>query len=166
MDFETIRPFLSGLIGASIAGWIAVKLAGRIPHAKNTSKQRALVDKDRRTLRYANFGAGIGLGLGFMFYFGGFLDRHDWRGVGLGGGLMGFLPLLIIVCRNLRGGMQGIKNGFLAFELATKTPALLLVLFMGIMSLVGLWAAIAFIPKTTKAEQDAPLQPLPPALFR
>jgi hypothetical protein len=122
MDFDTIRPLVSGLIGATIAGWLAVKLAGRLPYAKNATKQRALLDEERLTIRYANLGAGIGLGIGLMFYFGGFLDRHDWRGIGVGGGLMGLLPFLVIVGRNLNGGMQGIKNGFITFAISQKTP--------------------------------------------
>lgn len=159
MDFDTIRPFVSGLIGATIAGWLAVKVAGRLPYAKNTAKQRALVDEERLTIRYANIGAGIGLGIGLMFYFGGFLDRNDWRGIGVGGGLMGLLPLLVIVGRNLHGGIQSIKNGFVAFAISQKTPVFLLLLFMGLMTTGGVWAAIAFLPKATNAEQAGTGQP-------
>jgi hypothetical protein len=153
MDFDTIRPFISGLIGAAVASWLTIKLAGRFPHSKDANKQRASVEDELMTLRYANIAAGIGFGIGMMFYIGGFLDRHDWRGLGIGGGLMVFLPILIIIGRNLHGGVQGIKNGFLAFSISTKTPAWLLFLFMGLMLAGGLFAAISFISKTNNAEQ-------------
>jgi hypothetical protein len=147
MDFDTIRPVISGLIGATIAGWLAVKWAGKLPHAKSSSKQRSLVDNQRIILRCANIGAGLGIGAGLVLYFGGFLGRHDWRGLGLGAGLMALLPVVVIVFGNLRGGTESIKNGFLAYAIAQKTPVVLLFPLMALMVAGGVWAAFAFLPK-------------------
>jgi hypothetical protein len=159
MDFDTIRPVISGLIGATIAGWLAVKWAGRLPHAKSSSKQSSIVDKQRTILRCANIGAGLGIGAGLVLYFGGFLDRHDWRGLGLAAGLMALLPLVVIVVGNLRGGMDSIKNGLLAYAIAQKTPVVLLFPLMALMVAGGVLAAIAFLPKNPNAEQAGTGQP-------
>lgn len=155
MDFDTIRPVISGLIGAAIAGWLAAKWSQRLPHAKNSRKQRALVEEQGLVLRWANIGAGLGVGIGLLLYVGGFLDQHDWRGLGLCLGLTALLPMMVIAVGNLRGGPQAIKNGFLAFAVVQKTPAKLLFPLIGLMIAAGVWAALAFVPKDSNPKEPA-----------
>ena len=158
MDFDTIRPIISGLIGATIAGWLAVKWAKRLPHAKNQAKQRKLAKEQKGVILAANVGAGIALVTGLILYLGGILDDRDWRGFGLMMGLMAFLPSLVIVSCNLRGGGRQIRDGFMAYSLAQKTPPFLLFGLMILMFGGGVWATYAFIPKQ-EAQQDGGGQP-------
>ncbi|QQL44063.1 hypothetical protein [Sulfuriroseicoccus oceanibius] len=160
MDFDTIRPILSGLIGATIAGWLAIKLAKQLPHAENQTKQRKLAKDHRHVILAANIGAGIALATGLIIYLGGILDDRDLRGLGLTMGLMAFLPSLVIVIGNFRGGTQQISDGFMAYSLAQKTPPFLLFALMFLMFCGGLWATYAFIPKQ-EAEQGVGGNPLP-----
>lgn len=157
MDFDTVRPIISGLIGATIAGWLAVKWATRLPHARNQAKQRKLEREQKSVIFGANVGAGIALATGLVLYLGGILDNRDWRGMGLMMGLMALLPSLVIVSCNLRGGIRQIRNGFMAYALAQKTPPFLLFSLMFLMFCGGLWATYAFIPK--QEAQGAGVQP-------
>ena len=156
MDFDTVRPIISGLFGATIAGWLAIKWAGRLPRSRNPAKQRELVDQQRTILLCANIGAGIGIGSGLLLYFGGVLARNDWRGLGVAAGLMALLPVVVIVAGNLRGGIQSIKNGFLAYAIAQKTPVFLLYFLMSLMVAGGIWGGLAFIPDPINKKQNKP----------
>ena len=158
MDFDSVRPIISGLIGATIAGWLAIKWAKRLPHAKNEAKQRQLAREQKGVILAANVGAGIALATGLILYLGGILDNRDWRGLGLMMGLMAFLPSLVIVSCNLRGGVEQIRDGFMAYSIAQKTPPFLLFSLMILMFCGGLWATYAFIPKQ-QAQQDSGGQP-------
>ena len=155
MDFDTIRPIISGLIGATIAGWLAVKWANRLPHAKNQAKQRKLASDQKGVILAANVGAGIALATGLILYLGGILDNRDLRGIGLTMGLMAFLPSLVIVLCNLKGGVPKIRDGFMAYSLAQKTPPFLLFSLMVLMLCGGLWATYAFIPKQKTEDMGA-----------
>ncbi|WP_193214811.1 hypothetical protein [Luteolibacter marinus] len=158
MDFDTVRPIISGLIGATIAGWLAIKWARRLPHAKNKARQRKLGKEQEGVILVANIGAGIALATGLILYLCGILDDRDWRGLGLTMGLMAFLPSLVIVSFNLRGGAGQIRDGFMAYSLAQKTPPFVLFSLMFLMFCGGLWATYAFIPKQ-EAQQGAAGQP-------
>ena len=159
MDFDTIRPIISGLIGAVIAGWLSVKWAKRLPYAKSSKKQREVFDKQRQVIKFANAGAWLGIATGFILYLGGLLDRYDWRGLGISLGLTALLPLTVMVVGNLRGGSQAIKSGLQAYAIAQKTPARLLFSLMVLMVAGGVWAAIAFMPRDSQAEQAGAGQP-------
>ena len=161
MDFNTIRPIISGLIGATIAGWLAIKWAKRLPHAKNRGKQEKLAKDQKRVILAANVGAGIAIVTGLVLYLGGILDDRDWRGLGLMMGLMAVLPSLVIVTCNLQGGVGQIRSGFIAYSLAQKTPPFLLFTLMFLMFCGGLWATYAFTPKQ-EAEQGVGGQPATP----
>jgi len=154
MEFDTIRPIISGLIGATIAGWLAVRWTKRLPHANNQSTQRKLAKNQKGVVRAANIGAGIGIATGLILYLGGFMDDRDWRGLGLAMGLMALLPMLVIIIANFKGGSRQVREGFAAYALAQKAPSAILFPLMGLMVCGGVWAAIALIP-TNNAEQDA-----------
>ncbi|NWK57639.1 hypothetical protein HW115_18625 [Verrucomicrobiaceae bacterium N1E253] len=145
MDFDTIRPVISGLVGATIAGYLAVRFAKQLPHAAHRAKQKKLAKDQKIVIRVANIGAGIGLVSGLMLYYSGFLDSRDWRGFGLTMGLMALLPMLVIIIGNLRGGLHQVYDGFTAYSLAQKTPSNILFPLMGLMVCGGIWAAIEFV---------------------
>ena len=160
MEFDTIRPIISGLIGATIAGWFAVRWLRRLPHADNQSTQRKLVKNQKGVVRAANIGAGIGIATGLILYLGGFMDDNDWRGLGLTMGVMALLPILVIIIANFEGGIRQVREGFAAYALAQKVPSAILFPLMGLMLCAGLWATIELMP-TNNAEQDAAGNPLP-----
>lgn len=145
MDFDTIRPIISGLLGATVAAWLSVKWAKRLPHANDRGKQTKLARDQKVVICCANIGAGLGLATGLILYFGGFLDSHDWRGLGVTAGLTALLPLLVIVIGNLRGGVRQVGAGLSAYSLAQKTPPTLLFSLMALMLIGGIWALMAFI---------------------
>ena len=144
MDFDSIRPIISGLIGGVIAIWLGAKCARYLPHSKSVLKQEALVSSQRKVIRRANIGVGVSIFVGPILYFGGILDSQDWRGLGLMAGLAALLPLLIIVVSNFRGGTDGIQSGLNAFALSQKIPTPVLFYLLGLMLLGGLWAGLAF----------------------
>lgn len=146
MDFDIIRPIISGLIGATIVGWLALKWSKRLPHASNQPKQQKLAREQKGVILVANTGAGIALATGLILYFGGIVDDRDWRGFGLMMGFMAFLPSLVIILSNLRGGVRKIYEGFMAYSLAQRTPPFLLFTLMILMFCGGVWATYAFIP--------------------
>ena len=155
MDFDTVRPIISGLVGAAIAGWLATKWARRLPLASSPIQQQRMVGRQKKVIRCANVGAGIGIGTGLVLYLGGFLDSHDWRGLGLSAGLTALFPLLIIVMGNIRAGADEIWAGFAAYAVAQKTPAVLLFPLMGLMIAGGIWATVALFPQADPAEQGS-----------
>lgn len=153
MDFDTARPIISGLVGASIAAWLGVKWARRLPHAYDKAKQKEVAKQQTKVVRFANIGACLGAATGLVLYLGGFLDSRDWRGIGLMMGLTALLPILAIVIGNFRGGLSEMRAGFSAYAIAQKTPEALLFPLMGLMLIGGVWASIAFV-ETNNAEQD------------
>ncbi len=142
MNFDSIRPILSGLIGAKIGRRLAVMWAEWLPHANDQARQQKLLKGQAKVIRFANIGAGIGAASGLMLYFGGFVDSHDWRGFGLMLGLTALLPLLVILFGNAHGGISCVRTGFSGYSLAQKTPPAVLFPLMGLMIVAGIWAAI------------------------
>ena len=155
MDFDTIRPVISGLVGAAIAGWLAVKWAGRLPYANSRAKQNELAGRHKKVVRMANVGFGIGLMTGLIIYLGGLMDSRDWRGLGWMMGLSGSLPLLVILLGGIGGGWQQVRSGFAAYSVAQKVPVAILLPVMACMTIGGFWIAFAASPKP-KAEQAVP----------
>lgn len=144
MDFDTIRPIISGLVGATVATFLGLKWSKRLPLAGNQSEQKELLRIQKNTIRIANVGAGIGMITGLILYLGGFSSDTDWRGLGLCLGLMSFLPSVVIVIANISKGIEGIKDGFNAYAISQKAPVVFLYPVMLLMIFAGLWAIVAF----------------------
>ncbi len=142
MNFDLIRPIISGLIGAIIGKRLAVMWAEWLPHANDETRQKRLLKSQSNVIRSANIGAGIGAVSGLILYFGGVVDAHDWRGFGLMLGVTALLPTLVIVISNARGGITQIRAGLSAYSLSQKTPTALFCLLMGLIIVAGFCMAI------------------------
>lgn len=144
MSFETIRPILSGIIGAMIAGWLATKWARWIPRTVGAKGRVQLLKEHRTTIRIANVLSFMGIMFALACYYGGWLHNNDWRGAGLGAGLMVFLPLCYIVVVNASRGMESIRECLAAYAISQRMPPIIfftlvaLLLLAGIMSIVSL----------------------------
>jgi len=65
------------------------------------------------------------------------MGDHDWRGLGIGFGLMSFLPVAYIAAANISHGTERIKEAMVAFVIDQKTPTKVLFIYIGIMHLTN-----------------------------
>ncbi len=130
MEFDSIRPVISGLIGGVITIAYAAWWERRRTSSQRFSDEE-LIGNYRMVSNAANFMFYCGIAVALALYFFMQFDSHDWRplGLGVGGGCLGsllcltFLPLL---------ARQHIGEAYSAFALMQKLPLwLLLPLFVG-----------------------------------
>lgn len=108
MEFDSIRPILSGLVGGVIATWLTSKWLRSLPSHYRSKSREELVKNHRVAIAFGNglFLAGLVVGIA-LYKVGGFANT-DWRPFGLGFGLASVLPLLAIAfvslasCRSVR----------------------------------------------------------------
>lgn len=126
MDFDTLRPILSGLVGAAVAVWLAKKWKRFLPAARNPSKQAQLVRMYRFTTRCNNFLFGAGLVVPLGLYLSGVAADTDWRPAALGLGSAGVGIALVMASAPLviRGGNAA--DAFRAYAIAQKSPVIAL----------------------------------------
>lgn len=112
MEFESIRPVLSGVAGGIIATWLTSRWSRRLPSRHNGKSRDALLRQHRPAIWTANTLFFLGLIFGVALYRIGGFDHTDWRPLGLGFGLASVLPLLAIFIvsilsgRDPRGGIR------------------------------------------------------------
>jgi hypothetical protein len=143
VSFDTIRPVLSGIIGAIIAGWLVNKMARWVPAKVGTKGRKRLLQEHKSTIRVANGLALLGIGIGILCYWSGWLSRNDWRGAGLGAGLMSILPVGYMVITNAARGAEAIKECLVSYAIAQKTPVALLFGLMGFLIVAGIVSAVS-----------------------
>lgn len=121
MDFDSIRPVLSGVVGGMIATWLTSRWARNLPNRYNGSSRDALARRHRPAIWTANGMFFLGLFLGLALYrIGGFAST-DWRPLLWGFGLASVLPLLAIPCVSVLAG-RGVKEAYVAFALGQGSP--------------------------------------------
>jgi len=121
MEFDSVRPILSGLAGAAIAGWLATRWARTLPHGYR-SKSREQLLKDHRVAVYtANtlFLAGLFLGIG-LYKLGGYESTDPWP-MAIGFGVASAAPLLALVAIPSLSG-KSVKEAYVAFAWGQGTP--------------------------------------------
>jgi hypothetical protein len=121
VEFDAIRPILSGLAGAIIASALVSYWTRRLPESFNEKSREVLLREQRAAVWSANalFFAGILLGLA-MYQFGGFA-RTDWRPLGIGFGLGSVLPLVALVLIPFLSG-RSVAEAFVAFASGQGSP--------------------------------------------
>jgi hypothetical protein len=122
MSFETIRPFLSGIIGALIAGWLTTRWARWVSVSVGGKGREQLLQEHKVTLRVANVLSLSGLLAALPCYWSGWLSDHDWRGLGLGAGLMALLPIGFITLVSASRGSERIKECLVTYAISQKIP--------------------------------------------
>lgn len=121
MDFDVIRPVISGLVGAIITSWLVSRWSRTLPRSYRGQTRRELARQHRAAVRAANglFMAGLLIGVGLYWYPG--FASTDWRPACLGFGLASVLPLVAIAVIS-RARNKGLKEAYVAFALGQDTP--------------------------------------------
>lgn len=122
MEFEDVRPYISGLAGGLIATLLGVYWARRAPRTIRGKSREWLADTYRLSIFWANGALMTGiLGSLALYVFGLFAD-NQWEplGLGFGGGCVGALIALTLVPLLTRGSP---RDAFSAYAISQKTPA-------------------------------------------
>jgi hypothetical protein len=102
-------------------------------------------ERHKITLRFANLLTLFGILIGLFTYWSGWLARNDWRGIGVGAGLMVFLPCVYIVAANAARGTEGIKEGLSLFAASQNTPTSLFYSLLALLFLAGALAGVSLL---------------------
>ncbi len=121
MEFDSIRPAISGVIGGIIATWLTSRWARNLPSHYQGWSRAYLLRRHRPAIWTANALFFIGLCCGIALYpMGGFANT-DWRPLLLGFGLASVLPLLALAVVSLLSG-RNVKEAYVAFALGQGSP--------------------------------------------
>lgn len=121
MEFDTIRPVLSGLVGGAIATWLTARWARKLPSTYNAKSRDTLLRQHRLSTWVANalFIAGILFAIA-LYPLGGYA-QSDPVPMLWGSGLACVLPLLALGLIPLVTG-RNVKEAYIAFSWAQDTP--------------------------------------------
>lgn len=124
MDFESIRPLFSGLVGGLLAILFCHVLSRWVPQVCNGKSAATLIRENRAAIWLANGFFFGGLLAGIAIYQLGFLPSDDWRGLALGAGggslaALGALAVLAFVTGHSP------KEAYVAYAVSQKTPVVL-----------------------------------------
>ena len=121
MEFDSIRPVISGVVGGMIATWLTSRWARNLPTSYNRKSRDMLLRQHRPAIWTANvlFFAGLCFGVA-LYRIGGFANT-DWRPLLWGFGLASVLPLVAIALVSLVCGRNA-KEAYVAFALGQGSP--------------------------------------------
>jgi hypothetical protein len=122
MDFESIRPLISGLIGGVISIWLLRKVAKSVPEACGTKGADELVQENRHKILVSNVLFFASLVGGIALYHFGYFERNDWRGLLLVFGFATIAPVLFLFFSSIGGGSQRVKEAYVAYAIAQRVP--------------------------------------------
>jgi hypothetical protein len=124
VQFEDIRPVLSGIAGGLVAMGLYRLWAKWLPKGINGKPTEALRLQYRSEVWLANIAVGVGILGGLALYYSGRYASTDWRPLALGLGFSFSAPLVVLpLVALLRGGHP--REAYTAYALAQKTPPLL-----------------------------------------
>jgi hypothetical protein len=121
VEFDTIRPVLSGIAGGVIATWLVNYWSRHMPDSWRTKPRKALVQQHRVAVAAGNASFPIGLVSGVSLYWLGGFASTDYRPMLWGFGLASVLPLLAIYFISLVSGRKA-KEAYVALSLGQGTP--------------------------------------------
>ena len=141
MEFNTIRPLFSGLVGAAIAVWLNAKLMRWVPETYDSMTPEELLGQHAVAVKLANvlFIAGIFFGVA-LYKFASFSDS-DWRPMALGFGLASVMPLIALPLISVAMGRSP-KAAYAAFAIGQKTPVFVTYGILGL-GVVAFFFAVA-----------------------
>ena len=121
MDIDSIRPILSGLIGAFVAVWLTSRWEKSLPKGLAGKSNEDVTHQHKLAVLIANalFFTGLGIGLA-MYKLGGYLST-DMTPLLVGFGFSGFMPILALVAIPLVRGQRPIEALY-AFSVGQKSP--------------------------------------------
>lgn len=121
MEFDSIRPVISGVLGGIIATWLTSRWARNLPTSYNGRSRAALLRQHRPAIWTANVLFFVGLCFGVALYRIGSFANTDWRPLLWGFGLASVLPLLAIAFVSFVSGRRT-KEAYVAFALGQGSP--------------------------------------------
>jgi len=128
-----------------IAGWLTTKWARWVSVGVGRKGRDHLLQEHKVILRVANVLSLSGLLFTLPCYWSGWLSDHDWRGLGLGAGLMAFLPIGYITFVSASRGPDMIKECLVTYAISQKIPtawffaAMALLIVSGVISAFSLF---------------------------
>jgi hypothetical protein len=141
MSQNVIIPILSAIVGTAIAWWLKTKWARWMPVHLGTKDKEHLLKQYGRSIKVAHRLTVLGFCCGAFPYFTGWMNKYDWRGLGLAFGLSCFLPLAYFVATNAKKGDNAIRESLIAYAMWQKTPPRLLFSLMGLACVAGVVSA-------------------------
>lgn len=145
MNFDTLRPILSGLIGATVAAWLVTKWARWVPQKVGQKGREQLLNEHKTAIRLANVLGFSGMLLGLGCYLSGWLPDNDWRGAGLGVGLWSVLSVGSLAATSVARGSEAVKESLVAYAISQQTPAWVLFGLLGLFFIAGVMAAMSLL---------------------
>lgn len=121
MEFDSIRPVISGVIGGIIATWLTSRWARNLPETYNSKSRDMLLKQHRAAIWTANILFFAGLCFGVALYRIGSFASTDWQPLLWGFGLASVLPLLALAVISLASG-RSIRESYVAFALGQGSP--------------------------------------------
>ena len=122
MEFDSIRPLISGAIGSLLAAWLTAKWSRYVPSGQGGKSAETLVDENRWLIRSSNV-LFIGSVLaGLACYMTGLVARNDPSAIliSFGGGAV--LPLFLLAFVRIVHGRERVNEAYTAICIASKTP--------------------------------------------
>lgn len=145
MDVDVVRPIVSGLVGATVAGWLLSRLSRWVPVASEGKSAETLLAENRTRIFIANALFLLSLVGAIFVYRKGYFPANDWRAAGLGFGAACIAPVLWLYLSTLNGGARRTQEAFVAYAISQRTPPVLLygLLFLGFISFFAAAASLA-----------------------
>jgi hypothetical protein len=125
MDFETVRPIVSGLAGAALAAWLCHALSRWVPTVCNGKSAPQLVRENRAAIYLSNACFACGLIGAIAVYKLGHAASNDWRIAAVGFGAGAVAPVLVLPLSAATAG-RAPKEALVAYAIAQKIPTALL----------------------------------------
>lgn len=121
MNLEYLPPVLSGLAGAAVASWLAVKWARWLPKVADDRSRERLLHDHRVAIRVANVVMAMAMfGTLALYKFGGF-PSNAWRPLGLGLGLTLCAPSLTLPLTAWLT-RRPIRDSLVSFAISQRMP--------------------------------------------
>lgn len=144
MDFETIRPLLTGTAGGLFTLWLIRKWARFIPRAHRKKDAKQLLAEYRTSLIVANvlfFGA---IFLGVYVFKAGLIPSNSWKHFALVAGVAILAPVAAVLIPVVGKGRDRIGEAIVAFAVAERTPlpVLAAIVLLGVVCLAGAIGAL------------------------
>lgn len=133
MEFDEIRPIITGTLGGLVAIVLGNLWLKRAPRTFNGKSREWLTATYRHAIFVANALLATGAGIGIALYpIAGFANS-DWKplGLGFGGGCLAALLALSIIPLLTRGSP---RDAYAAYAISQRTPQIILypILILGI----------------------------------
>lgn len=126
MDFESIRPIISGILGGVISLWLIGRLGKGVPKSYGAKGADELVQENKTKILVANVLFFANIGGGFLLYHYGYFERNDWRGLALAFGSATISPVVFLLLASIGAGNRHAKETLLAYAVSQRVPLAIL----------------------------------------